>query len=127
MRTITSPSQFLPMNEGSYDIPHLSFLHYTYYNNGLSNMKPNGAEILTEPLNNRGAAPGIEMMDAELTDYGVRNFRIRRDRGIDEYQLQVNEFVLPNFIAFPSPMGSYGINWHVPIDDWYYWKFTWDF
>ena len=120
-------ANYLQMNEGSFDIPHLSFLHYTYYNNGLSNMKPNGTEILTKPLNKRGAAPGLEMMDAELTDYGVRNFRIRRDRGIDEYQLQVNEFVLPNFIAFPSPMGSYGINWHVPIDDRHHWKFTWVF
>jgi hypothetical protein len=115
------------MNEGSFDIPHLSFLHYTYYNNGLANRKPTGAENPTETLNRRGAAPGLETMDVELTEYGLRNFRIRRDRGPDEYHLQVNEFVLPNFIAFPSPMGSYGINWHVPIDDRHHWKFTWVF
>jgi phenylpropionate dioxygenase-like ring-hydroxylating dioxygenase large terminal subunit len=26
-------ANYLQMNEGSFDIPHLSFLHYTYYNN----------------------------------------------------------------------------------------------
>jgi phthalate 4,5-dioxygenase len=66
-------------------------------------------------------------MDVELTDYGVRNFRIRRDCGADEYHLQINEFVLPNLIAFPGGLGSYGVNWHVPIDDTHHWKFTFMF
>jgi phenylpropionate dioxygenase-like ring-hydroxylating dioxygenase large terminal subunit len=120
-------ANYLQMNEGSFDIPHLSFLHYTYFNQGLSNNRPASIQSATVDLGRRGAAPGLETMDVELTEYGLRNFRIRRDRGPDEYHLQVNEFVLPNFIAFPSPAGSYGINWHVPIDDTHHWKFTFIF
>jgi phenylpropionate dioxygenase-like ring-hydroxylating dioxygenase large terminal subunit len=120
-------ANYLQMNEGSFDIPHLSFLHYTYYNQGLTGRRPTGNEVLSEKLNRRGAAPGLETIDAELTDYGVRNFRIRRDRGPDEYHLQVNEFVLPNLIAFPGGLGTYGVNWHVPIDDRHHWKFTFMF
>jgi hypothetical protein len=115
------------MNEGSFDIPHLSFLHYTYYNQGISGLRPSGSEKLSEELGTRGAAPGRETMDVELTDYGVRNFRVRRDRGTDEHHLQINEFVLPNLIAFPGGLGTYGINWHVPIDDNHHWKFTFIF
>jgi phthalate 4,5-dioxygenase len=120
-------ANYLQMNEGSFDIPHLSFLHYTYYNQGITGRRPNGSETLREDLNRRGAAPGLEAMDVELTEYGVRNFRIRRDRGPDEYHLQVNEFVLPNLIAFPGGLGTYGVNWHVPIDDRHHWKFTFMF
>jgi phthalate 4,5-dioxygenase oxygenase subunit len=120
-------ANYLQMNEGSFDIPHLSFLHYTYYNDGITGRRPSGNESLSENLNRRGAAPGIEAMDVELTEYGVRNFRIRRDRGPDEYHLQVNEFVLPNLIAFPGGLGTYGVNWHVPIDDRHHWKFTFMF
>jgi phthalate 4,5-dioxygenase oxygenase subunit len=117
-------ANYLQMNEGSFDIPHLSFLHYTYYNQGISGLRPTGKETRSENLNHRGAAPGLETMDVEVTDYGVRNFRIRRDRRPDEYHLQINEFVLPNLIAFPGGLGTYGINWHVPIDDRHHWKFT---
>src|ERR1051325_7204717 len=121
-------ANYLQMNEGSFDIPHLSFLHYTYLNDGGS--APRGGNTNGAPerdLCSRGAAPGMETMDAEVTDYGVRNFRIRPLAGRDEYHLRVNEFVLPNFIAFPGNAGTYGINWHVPIDDTTHWKWTWVF
>jgi len=120
-------ANYLQMNEGSFDIPHLSFLHYTYYNQGITGRRPNGSETLSEELNRRGAAPGRETIDVEVTEYGLRNVRIRRDRGPDEYHLQVNEFVLPNLIAFPGGLGTYGINWHVPIDDRHHWKYTFIF
>jgi phthalate 4,5-dioxygenase len=120
-------ANYLQMNEGSFDIPHLSFLHYTYYNQGITGRRPNGLETLSEELNRRGAAPGRETIDVEVTEYGLRNVRIRRDRGPDEYHLQINEFVLPNLIAFPGGLGTYGINWHVPIDDRHHWKYTFIF
>ena len=87
----------------------------------------NGASAPERDLCARGAAPGLETTDAELTEYGVRNCRIRPLPGGNEYHLRINEFVLPNFIAFPGNAGTYGINWHVPIDDTHHWKWTWTF
>src|SRR6185503_3233510 len=35
-------------------------------------------------------------------------------------------FILPNLSAFPGQTGGegYSVNWHVPIDDTYHWKYT---
>ena len=121
-------ANYLQMNEGSFDIPHLSFLHYNYLNDGgTAGRGGNGASAPDRDLCARGAAPGLETTDAELTEYGVRNCRIRPLPGGNEYHLRINEFVLPNFIAFPGNAGTYGINWHVPIDDTHHWKWTWTF
>jgi len=117
-------ANWLQMNEGSFDIPHLRFLHYNYLNKGTSDYRSTSTEVPPEDLPSRGASPGLDSLDVELTEYGLRCFRIRRDWGPQEYHLQVNELVLPNIVAFPSPIGTYGINWHVPIDDTHHWKFT---
>lgn len=120
-------ANWLQMNEGSFDIPHLNFLHYTYINDGISGNRGTGEEVPDRDLSSRGAAAGLQSIDAELTEYGVRSFRIRRDRGSAAYHLQVNDLILPNIIAFPGGMGTYGINWHMPIDDTHHWKYTWVF
>ena len=119
-------ANWLQMNEGSFDIPHLNYLHYTYINEGISGNRGN-VSIPNENLCSRGAAAGLQTIEADLTEFGVRCYRIRRDRGPDEYHLQVNEFILPNIIAFPGGIGTYGINWHVPIDDTHHFKYTWVF
>ena len=121
-------ANYLQMNEGSFDIPHLAFLHYNYMNDGGTAARGgNGASAPDRDLCSRGAAPGLESTDADLTEYGVRNCRIRPLGDGSEYHLRINEFVLPNFIAFPGNAGTYGINWHVPIDDTHHWKWTWTF
>src|SRR6476660_2999287 len=50
---------YLEMNEGSFDIPHLAFLHYNYTNDGGTAARGgNGASAPGRDLCSRGAAPG---------------------------------------------------------------------
>jgi phenylpropionate dioxygenase-like ring-hydroxylating dioxygenase large terminal subunit len=125
---------YLQANEGNIDLSHLTFLHYTARNQGIGGGRNNeggrpdgsgGGTIMS-----RGAAPSVEIADADLTPYGVRSYKVRRDFGPDNYQLYLTEFVLPNLTAFPGVSrgeGGFGINWHVPIDDENHWKYTFVF
>ena len=125
---------YLQANEGNIDLSHLTFLHYTARNRGIGGGRNNeggrpelGAQ---DAIDGKGAAPGSDDADAELTPYGIRSYKIRRDFGPDRYQLYLTEFVLPNFTAFPGVSrgeGGFGINWHVPIDDTHHWKYTFTF
>jgi hypothetical protein len=117
-----SDCNYLQGNEGNIDLAHLSFLHY--------NPRNRDVEILPgADLNQRGAAPQVESYEAELTDYGIRSYKIRRLE--DHYRLYMTEFVLPNLTAFFGEQygleGAYSINWHVPIDDEHHWKYTFIF
>ncbi len=117
-----SDCNYLQGNEGNIDLAHLSFLHY---NNNTLKRYGVGAEL--ERLNSRGAAPGQESYDAELTEYGVRSYKIWRNAKPGYYHLYVTEFVLPNLTTFGGggyAMGGYSVNWHVPIDDMRHWKYT---
>ncbi|MPZ14636.1 MAG: Rieske 2Fe-2S domain-containing protein [Chloroflexi bacterium] len=125
---------YLQANEGNIDLSHLTFLHYTARNQGIgggrnnAGGRPDGFSTVT--IDGRGAAPAVEIADAELTRHGVRSYKVRRDFGPDQYQLYLTEFVLPNFTAFPGASrgdGGFGINWHVPIDDVNHWKYTFAF
>ena len=125
---------YLQANEGNIDLSHLTFLHYTARNQGIGGGRnneggrPDGVSMAT--INGRGAAPTVEVADADLTPYGVRSYKVRRDFGPDAYQLYLTEFVLPNLTAFPGVSrgdGGFGINWHVPIDDVNHWKYTFTF
>jgi len=111
-------------NEGNIDLSHLSFLHY-------NTSRPEPGDRADGRLNNRGAAPEMESHDTELTEYGVRSFKIRRLDGSDKYHLFMTEFVLPSFTTFfggQYPVeGTYAVNWHVPIDDRHHWKYTFIF
>ncbi|HZT07715.1 MAG TPA: Rieske 2Fe-2S domain-containing protein [Chloroflexota bacterium] len=125
---------YLQANEGNIDLSHLTFLHYTARNRGIGGgLNNEGGRPDLGPqaqVDGRGAAPGVDSADAELTSYGIRSYKIRRDFGPDKYQLYLTEFVLPNFTAFPGPLrgdGGFGINWHVPIDDTHNWKYTFTF
>ncbi len=119
-----SDCNYLQGNEGNLDLAHLSFLHY--------NPRNRDVEIVPgEDLNHRGAAPEMESYEAELTDYGVRSYKIRRLKEPNHYRLYMTEFVLPNLTAFFGEQyameGAYSVNWHVPIDDEHHWKYTFIF
>jgi len=117
-----SSCNYLQGNEGNIDLAHLSFLHYN--RNTLARY---GIGTENEQLNSRGAAPGQETYDAELTAYGVRSYKIWRNAKPGFYHLYVTEFVLPNLTTFGGAgyaMGGYSVNWHVPIDDFHHWKYT---
>jgi phthalate 4,5-dioxygenase oxygenase subunit len=117
-----SECNYLQGNEGNIDLAHLSFLHYNHKTLARYGV---GAEV--EQLDSRGAAPGKEAYDAELTDYGVRSYKIWHHAKPGFYHLYVTEFVLPNLTTFGGAgyaMGGYSVNWHVPIDDARHWKYT---
>ena len=68
-----------------------------------------------------------EAYDVEITDYGVRSYKIWHGAKPGFYHLYVTEFVLPNLTTFGGggyAMGGYSVNWHVPIDDSRHWKYT---
>ena len=117
-----SECNYLQGNEGNIDLAHLSFLHYNHHT-----LKRYGIGAEIPRLNSRGAAPGEESYDAELTDYSVRSYKIWRHAKPGFYHLYVTEFVLPNLTTFGGggyAMGGYSVNWHVPIDDAHHWKYT---
>jgi phthalate 4,5-dioxygenase len=119
-----SDCNYLQGNEGNLDLAHLSFLHYN----------PRHRHVESTPgedLNHRGVAPGMESYEAELTQYGIRSYKVRRLNDPEHYQLYMTEFVLPNLTAFFGEQygieGTYSVNWHVPIDDEHHWKYTFIF
>ena len=119
-----SDCNYLQGNEGNLDLAHLSFLHYN----------PRHRQVESAPgedLNHRGVAPGMESYEAELTEHGIRSYKIRRLADPKHYQLYMTEFVLPSFTAFFGEQygieGTYSVNWHVPIDDAHHWKYTFIF
>ena len=117
-----SECNYLQGNEGNIDLAHLSFLHYNH-----NTLARYGVGAKLAKLDSRGAAPGKETHDVELTAYGVRSYKIWRDAKPGFYHLYVTEFALPNLTAFGGggyAMGGYSVNWHVPIDDTHHWKYT---
>jgi hypothetical protein len=120
-----SECNYLQGNEGNIDLAHLSFLHY---NSRVWDAEPIGRK---EGLNRRGIAPELESYEVELTDYGLRSYKIRQCPGADHYYLFMTEFVLPNFTTFFGQQyrddGTFSVNWHVPIDDERHWKYTFIF
>src|SRR5712692_8598889 len=71
---------YLQANEGNIDLSHLSFLHYMADGNRWGPAPTGG------PLSHRGAAPGVESADIQLTPYGLRSCRISRDAGPEHYR-----------------------------------------
>jgi len=116
---------YLQANEGNIDPVHLSFLHRFLENREERYRGVRGAEESHYNLVARNIAPTI---DVELTDFGVRIYTVRRLEGNKAY-LRVSYFILPNLSAFPGQTGGegYSVNWHVPIDDAYHWKYTFVF
>ncbi len=122
---LLSECNYLQGNEGNIDLAHLSFLHY---NSRVWDAEPMHRE---EGLNRRGIAPEMESCEVELTDYGLRSYKVRQYKGSDHYFLFMTEFVLPSFTTFFGQQyrndQSFSVNWHVPIDDERHWKYTFIF
>jgi phenylpropionate dioxygenase-like ring-hydroxylating dioxygenase large terminal subunit len=116
---------YLQANEGNIDPVHLSFLHRFLEKREERYRGVRGAEESHYDFVARNIAP---ILDVELTDFGVRIYTVRRLEG-DKAYLRVSYFILPNLSAFPGQTGGegYSVNWHVPIDDAYHWKYTFVF
>jgi hypothetical protein len=106
-----SDCNYLQGNEGNQDPVHLSFLHLIHSEEAqASNL-----------LQGRDRVPRIE---AEITDWGVRIYAIRRE-GTDKRFVRISNAVLPNLTCFAGgPADGHSVNWHVPIDDTHHWKYT---
>lgn len=117
---------FLHASEGNIDPIHNTLLHYPFQSRGL---EITGIPEYQGFRGGRGAAPGIETIDAEITNFGVRLSR-SCPVGSDKKYLRIFCFMLPNLTCFPGgPQGEdgYSANWHVPIDGTHHWKFIFTF
>jgi phenylpropionate dioxygenase-like ring-hydroxylating dioxygenase large terminal subunit len=115
---------YLQANEGNIDPIHASFLHHPN-----QNLRHTGISEYQGFRGGRGVAPGIESINAEVTDFGVRLCR-SCPVGSDRKDLRIWNFVLPNLTTFPGGAqgrGGYSVNWHVPIDDTHHWKYSFTF
>jgi phthalate 4,5-dioxygenase len=115
---------YLQANEGNIDPIHASFLHHPN-----QNLRHTGIPEYQGFRGSRGVAPGVESIDAEVTDFGVRLCR-SCPVGNDKKDLRIWNFVLPNLTTFPGGVqggAGYSVNWHVPIDDTHHWKYTFTF
>lgn len=118
---------YLQGNEGNIDPAHLSYLH-KMFREGNGWARPDlvpGGRASSNTLFGRDVAPTLEV---EETDFGVRIFALR-DAGNDQTYLRVSNFIYPNLAAFPGGGAAVGfsVNWHVPIDDYVHWKYTFSF
>jgi phenylpropionate dioxygenase-like ring-hydroxylating dioxygenase large terminal subunit len=110
-------SNYLHANEGNIDLLHVSFLHTT-------DRDDMPTPVAREPgrLSGRGPAPGLETIEFELIDGGLRVCKLRR-LDDDHNYVRIGTFLLPNLTATPGGQ----TNWHVPIDDTHHWKYTFIF
>lgn len=117
---------YLQGSEGNIDPMHNTLLHYPFQVRGL---EITGVDQYQGFRGGRGAAPEIETVDAEVTEFGMRLCRMC-PAGDGKKYLRVFCFVLPNLTPFPGgPQGEEGhsANWHVPIDDTTHWKYMFTF
>jgi len=85
---------YLQANEGNIDPIHASFLHHPNHN-----LRHTGIPEYQGFRGGRGVAPGIESINAEVTNFGVRLCR-SCPVGSDKKDLRIWNFVLPNLTAF---------------------------
>ncbi len=108
---------YLQGNEGNIDLLHVSFLHYSDHDN-----MPSPVPRDPQRLSGRGPAAGLERIEFEIIDGGLRVCKIRRLDAAHNY-IRVGTFLLPNLTATPGGQ----TNWHVPIDDTHHCKYTFIF
>jgi phthalate 4,5-dioxygenase oxygenase subunit len=111
---------YLQSLEGDIDPAHLSYLHRSLQR------RPLGAkDARTVPGSNKSSATFLRedrqpKLEAECTDFGVRNFAIRGAENGGRY-VRINNFIIPNKVAAVGNEGrvgeGYTIHWHVPVDD----------
>ena len=120
---IYSECNYLQGSEGTIDLLHVSFLHYSQRDHTAADgVNAPGAEGSASELSSRGSAPWMERCEAQLVDVGLRVCKIRT-LNPDENYIRVGTLMLPNMYAFPAG----GLNWHVPIDDTHHWKYVVNF
>lgn len=114
---------WLQAHEGEIDPAHLSYLHRRA-------KQPEWRQRAIKGTKNAQAmdfyrSDVTPVIEAEETDFGVRIFSLRK-AGDDGFYLRVTNSVFPNVSTIIGPMAGdgYDINWHVPIDDLYHWKFV---
>src|SRR6266446_3518663 len=118
LQKIYMECNYLQALEGDIDPAHLAYLHLSWQR---------------RPLARKGTVPGSDKsagllhvgdrrprLEAERTDFGVRNYAIR-DAGSGQRYIRINNFLMPNKIASVGNEGrvgeGYTIHWHVPTDD----------
>ena len=77
----------------------------------------------------RGPVPGLQTVDAVVTDFGVRLCDMT-SMGQEKMNLRIYHFVMPNLTMFPGPLqgrGGYSARWHVAIDDTHHWRYEFIF
>ena len=66
------------------------------------------------------SAPTRPKLEAERTDFGLRNYAIR-EAGDGRRYVRINNFIMPNKVAAVGNEGrvseGYTIHWRVPVDD----------
>ena len=111
---------YLQALEGNIDPAHISYLHRSLQRRPLVRKVPR-----TVPGSDKPAAAFLRedrqpKLEAERTDFGVRNYAIRNAGDAGRY-IRVNNFIIPNKVAAVGNEGrvgeGYTIHWHVPVDD----------
>ncbi|HLH98493.1 MAG TPA: Rieske 2Fe-2S domain-containing protein [Xanthobacteraceae bacterium] len=106
--------------EGDIDPAHLSFLHRSLRRRPLGRKDARtvpGSSVAAATLTRGDRRPQLE---AERTDFGLRNYAIR-DAADGQRYVRINNFIMPNKVAAIGNEGrvseGYTIHWRVPIDD----------
>ena len=111
---------YLQALEGDLDPAHISHLHRSLERRPLLRKEPRAV-----PGSDKSAASFLRgdprpRLEAERTDFGVRNYAIRT-AGDGQRYVRVTNFIMPNKVAVVGNEGrvgeGYSIHWHVPIDD----------
>lgn len=115
---------YLQGNEGNLDPIHNNLLHHPNQNLGHTGVKK--YQVFR---GGRGPVPGLQTVDAEVTDLGVRICDMT-SLGEDKKNLRIYHFVMPNLTVFPGPLqgrGGYSARWHVAIDNIHHWRYEFIF
>ncbi|MGH7834864.1 MAG: Rieske 2Fe-2S domain-containing protein [Candidatus Binatia bacterium] len=120
---VVQECNWLQAHEGEIDPAHLSYLHRRA-NQAAWRQRPIKGTKSAQPMDYY-RSDGAPTLEAEETDFGVRIFSVRK-AGDDGFYVRITNSVLPNASTIIGPMAGdgYDINWHVPIDDVYHWKFV---
>src|SRR5262249_27580835 len=111
---------YLQALEGDLDPAHISHLHRSFQRRPLGRK-----DARTVPGSDKAAGSFLRedprpKLEAERTDFGVRNYAIR-SAGAGQRYVRITNFIVPNKVAVVGNEGrvgeGYSIHWHVPVDD----------
>jgi phthalate 4,5-dioxygenase oxygenase subunit len=111
---------YLQALEGDIDPAHISYLHRSLRNRPLRQK-----DRRTVPGSDKSAAKFLREdrrpdLEAERTDFGIRNYAIRNAADGARY-VRITNFIMPNKVTVVGNEGrvgeGYTIHWHVPVDD----------